>query len=62
MTSHNHQDHALAKPKCPQCHADGDGDCTWKHCPQLRDGEPKKSGRHCPYDKAWSDYYDAEEC
>jgi hypothetical protein len=34
----------------PHCHADSDGECTWDGCPQLRDGEPKKSGRHCPYD------------
>jgi hypothetical protein len=27
-----------------------DGDCTWEGCPQLRDGEPKRSGRHCPRD------------
>lgn len=32
------------------CHADGDGECDWEDCPQLRDGEPRKSGRHCPYD------------
>lgn len=37
---------------CPDrvCHADRDGDCMWEGCPQLRDGEPKKSGRHCPLD------------
>ena len=33
------------------CHAGQDGDCIWKECPQLRDGEPVKSGRHCPLDK-----------
>lgn len=34
------------------CQADADDDmCTWAGCPQLRDGEPKKSGRHCPLDK-----------
>jgi len=32
------------------CHADRDGDCTWEGCPQLRDGEPEKTGRHCPLD------------
>jgi hypothetical protein len=32
------------------CHADDDGDCTWTECPQLRDGEPAKSRRHCPLD------------
>jgi hypothetical protein len=30
------------------CHADLDGDCSWRHCPQKRDGEPNKSGRSCP--------------
>ncbi len=32
------------------CHSQRDGDCIWERCPQLRDGEPKKSGRHCPLD------------
>lgn len=34
-----------------RCHADRDGECCWQHCPQLRDGEPAKTGRHCPLDK-----------
>ena len=36
-----------------RCHAAGrnsDGDCYWPGCPQIRDGEPEKSGRHCPLD------------
>ena len=32
------------------CHANRDGDCFWEGCPQIRDGEPDKSGRHCPLD------------
>ena len=32
------------------CQADDDGDCTWAECPQRRDGEPRKTGRHCPLD------------
>lgn len=32
------------------CQGASDGECIWKHCPQLRDGEPKRSGRHCPLD------------
>lgn len=32
------------------CHAARDGDCFWSKCPQVRDGEPHKSGRHCPLD------------
>lgn len=32
------------------CHAHLDGDCYWERCPQIRDGEPEASGRHCPLD------------
>lgn len=32
------------------CAAGKDGDCTHGQCPQLRDGEPRASGRHCPLD------------
>lgn len=31
-----------------RCQSDRDGDCSHAACPQLRDGEPHKSGRHCP--------------
>lgn len=34
------------------CMADGDGDCFWSECPQLRDGEPAATHRHCPRDIA----------
>lgn len=37
------------------CHADMDGECSWPGCPQLRDGEPMKSGRHCPLDHGHED-------
>jgi hypothetical protein len=33
-----------------RCHAGQDGDCYWPECPQVRDGEPVASGRHCPLD------------
>lgn len=33
-----------------RCQSDDDGDCEWSECPQLKDGEPKASGRHCPLD------------
>jgi hypothetical protein len=33
-----------------RCQSDDDGYCEWRGCPQLRDNEPKKSGRHCPLD------------
>lgn len=34
----------------PYCHGAKDGECYWEGCPQDRDGEPTKSGRHCPLD------------
>ncbi len=34
-----------------RCHANRDGECVHERCPQLRDNEPHKSGRHCPLDK-----------
>lgn len=34
-----------------RCQAGRDGDCIAKQCPQLRDGEPRATGRHCPIDK-----------
>lgn len=30
------------------CRAHSDGDCIADDCPQLRDNEPRTSGRHCP--------------
>ena len=33
------------------CAAGSDGDCNHSWCPQLRDGEPEATGRHCPLDK-----------
>jgi hypothetical protein len=38
-----------------KCRANRDGDCDWKDCPQHRDGEPAKTGRHCPLDH-WCPY------
>jgi len=32
------------------CHSARDGDCDHPDCPQNSDGEPEKSGRHCPLD------------
>lgn len=34
-----------------RCQADDDDGCDYKDCPQLRDGEPLRSGRHCPWDR-----------
>lgn len=50
-------DSATAEAPEPHCHAGKDGDCIWKNCPQLRDGEPVKSGRRCPLDIKVDDEY-----
>jgi hypothetical protein len=50
--------HIETIPSDEFCHADRDGDCNHKDCPQLRDGEPHKSGRSCPLN--WGDDNDAE--
>lgn len=33
-----------------RCAAARDGDCAHTQCPQLRDDEPRASGRHYPLD------------
>lgn len=33
-----------------RCAASRDGECAHSQCPQIRDGEPGRSGRHCPLD------------
>lgn len=38
-----------------RCAAGMDGECCHELCPQIRDGEPKRSGRHCPLDVAEDD-------
>lgn len=37
------------------CAADRDGECHHPDCPQIRDGEPEKSDRHCPLDRYGQD-------
>ena len=37
------------------CAAHQDGDCFHKDCPQKRDNEPKRTGRHCPLDNPTGD-------
>lgn len=37
-----------------RCAAARDGECHHAECPQLRDNEPKATGRHCPIDN-WDD-------
>lgn len=40
---------AMAYPhRSGRCRAGSDGDCDWPGCPQVRDGEPEKTGRPCP--------------
>lgn len=38
------------EPALTVCMGGRDGECNSSRCPQLRDGEPEKSGRHCPID------------
>lgn len=45
----------LAVADLPGCHGCSDGECFWEHCPQLKDGESTRSGRHCPLDKYGED-------
>ncbi|RRJ73161.1 hypothetical protein EIL82_22015 [Pandoraea apista] len=33
-----------------RCAASRDGECWHTDCPQIRDNEPKATGRHCPLD------------
>lgn len=47
------------KPEKQHCHGSRDGECNWIYCPQLRDNEPRATGRHCPYDH-WC-YYCGED-
>lgn len=42
---------SLSQHRMTRCQSDDDGDCDWEGCPQLRDNEPTRSGRHCPLDK-----------
>lgn len=40
----------VADPEPEHCHAGSDGECKSERCPQIRDGEPPTTGRHCPLD------------
>lgn len=42
--------HGSALSGNDHCHAARDGECMWRRCPQIRDDEPKATGRHCPLD------------
>lgn len=39
------------------CRSGRDGDCFWAECPQLRDNEPRATGRHCPRDTQGDDFH-----
>lgn len=39
------------------CHAGKDGECNHPNCPQIRDGEPEKTGRSCPLWDVHKDIY-----
>jgi hypothetical protein len=50
----------IAQHRCNEdcwtyCSADRDGDCYSAKCPQIRDDEPLRSGRHCPLDRCFSE-------
>jgi hypothetical protein len=38
----------IVRSPLKRCQAGLDGECYDRRCPQLRDGEPNKSGRFCP--------------
>ncbi len=55
---HRHPLHRKPCPMClepfvevrlTRCQSGSDGECVWRECPQLRDGEPERSGRDCPF-------------
>lgn len=37
-----------AEQQITKCMSDRDGDCYHAQCPQLKDNEPKTTGRNCP--------------
>lgn len=43
-----------ATSQLTRCAAARDGECSHPQCPQTLDGEPVRSGRHCPID-SWGD-------
>jgi len=43
------------------CKAQKDGECFWGECPQAKDGEPIRSGRHCPLDNEHKSISDVQQ-
>lgn len=50
MLAHDLIDRCDRMPAPEHCRADCDGMCEHPKCPQFLDGEPQRSGRHCPLD------------
>jgi len=44
------QESKVSTKPLTHCQSGKDGECFDKQCPQIRDNEPDKSGRHCPID------------
>ena len=56
MLAHDLIGKVQAMPELDSCAADDDDMCIHPKCPQNRDGEPTKTGRHCPlHDPTWRD-------
>lgn len=57
---HTPEQRAAMRAEMGNCHAGRDGECNDRRCPQLKEGEPEKSGRHCPLDPTIDDpdYYE----
>lgn len=45
----------VPRPVLTRCVAGRDGECSDPRCPQLRDNEPVRTGRHCPLDHSEDD-------
>lgn len=46
-----HQCLDMSQRRWTFCRSDNDGDCDWDKCPQIAQGEPQMTGRHCPLDR-----------
>lgn len=40
----------IHRRRLTRCQAIEEEPCDWAGCPQVRDDEPRRSGRHCPLD------------
>lgn len=56
MLAHDLIGKIQSMPELESCAADCDDHCAHPKCPQLRDGEPGATGRHCPlHNPSWRD-------